>query len=436
MTADARAGGAPGAGARARRAAPGLLDRVQGPGGFWTVLLIGMGLRILWGLAVPVQPVSDSWAYHQFARTLADHGVYGWSASQPSAYWAVGTSGLVAFTYLLTDSHAGVVILNLLAGFMTLTLTHHLARRWFGPGVAILAMALVAFWPNLIFFTTILSSELFFIAMILAGLFFWQRPAGHPMANLILAGLVWGLASYIRPVILLVPVALALVDLARGPRRFTVTALEAGIAVLLILLVALPWTLRNQRVLGEPVMISTNFGPNLWMGNNPASNGGYMPLPPEAEAMSEIERSEYLKAEAKRFMREDPGAAIRLLGLKLVRLNMRETVGVVWNENHLRAAVGDRGVLAAKLVATGYWYLLLGGALAGLAVIARHGGVASAFFNPPVALWGYFTALHVVVVAEDRYHMPSSPFIAVLAAVTLHAVLTHRLQSSKMRYAT
>ena len=124
------------------------------------------------------------------------------------------------------------------------------------------------------------------------------------------------------------------------------------------------------------------------------------------------------------------------LGLKLVRLNMRETVGVVWNENHLRTAVGDRGVLAAKLVATGYWYLLLGGALAGLAVIARHGGVASAFFNPPVALWGYFTALHVVVVAEDRYHMPSSPFIAVLAAVTLHAVLTHRLQSSKMRYAT
>ncbi|WP_299847931.1 glycosyltransferase family 39 protein [uncultured Paracoccus sp.] len=393
------------------------------PGGFWKLLLIGMGLRILWAVVIPVLPVSDSWAYHQFARTLVDHGVYGWSALEPTAYWAVGTSGLVAFTYLFTDSYVGVVILNLIAGFMILTLSHHLAARWFDPRVGLLAMALVAFWPNLIFFTTILSSELFFIAMTLAGLFFWQRPVGNPMANLILAGLVWGLTSYIRPVILLVPVALALVDLVRGPRRFAVTAMEAGIAVLLIMLIAMPWTMRNQQVFGTPVMISTNFGPNLWMGNNPASNGGYMELPPEVGPMSEIERSDYLKAEAKQFTIENPGAAIRLLGVKLVKLNIRETIGVVWNEVHLRDMIGDRGVLGAKLIATGYWYLLLAGALTGMVAIGRRQGITAAFFNPPVALWGYFTALHVVVVAEDRYHMPSAPFIAILAAVALHALL-------------
>lgn len=396
------------------------------PGSFWKLLLIGMGLRIMWAFAIPVLPVSDSWAYHQFARTLVDHGVYGWSALEPTAYWAVGTSGLVAFTYLFTDSYVGVVILNLIAGFMILTLSYHLAVRWFGPRVGLLAMALVAFWPNLIFFTTILSSELFFIAMTLAGLFFWQRPVGNPMANLILAGLVWGLTSYIRPVILLAPVTLALVDLARGPRRFAVTAMEAGIAVLLIMLIAMPWTMRNQQVFGTPVMISTNFGPNLWMGNNPSSNGGYMALPPEVATMSEIERSDYLKAEAKQFTIENPGAAIRLLGVKLVKLNIRETVGVVWNEAHLRNMIGDRGVLGAKLIATGYWYLLLAGALAGMIVIWRRKGINAAFFNPPVALWGYFTALHAVVVAEDRYHMPSSPFVAILAAVALHALLSQR----------
>lgn len=409
------------------RHAPRFLEGAQGAAGFRALLLIGMGLRILWALAVPVLPVSDSLAYHQFARTLVDHGVYGWSALEPTAYWAVGTSALVGFTYLFTDGFAGVVILNLVAGFMILVLTHHLAARWFGPRIAILALALVAFWPNLIFFTTILSSELFFIAMTLAGLVFWQRPRGNPMANLILAGLVWGLASYIRPVVLLVPVALALVDLARAPRHFAVTAMEAGIVVLLILLIATPWTMRNQQVFGAPVMISTNFGPNLWMGNNPASDGGYMELPPEVARMSEIERSEHLKDEAKRFIRDNPGAAIRLLGLKLVRLNGRETIGVVWNERHLRALAGDGGVLGAKLVATGYWYLLLGGALAGMAVIGRRAGIVSAFFNPPVALWGYFTALHVVVVADDRYHMPSSPFVAMLAAVALHALLSRAL---------
>lgn len=408
------------------RLTPRYLEKVRGPTGFWSLLLVGMGLRVLWAIAVPMLPVSDSLAYHQFARTLVDHGVYGWSASEPTAYWAVGTSGLAAFTYLFTDSYVGVVILNLIAGSVVLVLTHHLAARWFSPRIAILAMALVAFWPNLIFFTSILSSELFFIAMTLAGLFFWQRPAGNPMLNLVIAGLIWGLTSYIRPVILLVPITLALVDLTRSRRRFAITVMEAGIAVLLILLIATPWTMRNQKVFGVPVMISNNFGPNLWMGNNPASNGGYMELPPQVGTMSEVERSDYLKEEAKRFIREDPGRAIKLLGMKLVRLNSRETIGVVWNEEHLRSLIGDKGVVGAKFIATGYWYLLLAGALAGMVMIGRRKGIIAAFFNPPVSLWGYFTALHVVVVADDRYHMPSSPFIAILAAVALNALLTSR----------
>ncbi|MDP5305857.1 ArnT family glycosyltransferase [Paracoccus spongiarum] len=389
---------------------------------FWIILTIGMGLRLAWAVAVPVMPMSDSWAYHQFARNIVDHGIYGWTASEPTAYWAVGTSAAIAFTYLFTDSYWGVVILNLLAGGLAIVLTHALATRWFGATVGLAAMALVAIWPNLIVFTTILSSELFFIALTLAGLFFWQRPAGHPLANLILAGLIWGIAGYVRPVILLVPVALALADLARGPRGFARTALEAGVAMLLILLVALPWTIRNDRVLGAPVMVSTNFGPNLWMGNNPDSRGGYMPLPPEVETMSEIERAEFLKDKARQFMRDHPGQALKLAAIKLFKLNNRETIGVVWNGDALEPRIGGTGMTLLKLVATGYWYLVFLGGFAGIAVLVGRAGWIAALFNPPVALWGYFTALHAVVVAEDRYHMPSSAFIAMMAALALVAL--------------
>lgn len=409
-------------------AAPGSVTFAPG---FWPLLLIGMALRVLWAVAIPMRPVSDSEAYNLLARTLVDHGVYGWSVTEPTAFWAVGTSALAAFTYLFTDGFVGIVLLNLLAGGMIMVLTYLVSARWFGPQVALLALALIAVWPNLIFFTSILSSELFFMAMTLAGLVFWQRPTGRPVLNLGLAGLIWGLTSYIRPVILLAPVALALVDLARGPRRFGASLLGAGIVVLMIMLVAAPWTIRNQRVLGEPAMISTNFGSNLWMGNNPASSGGYMQLPPEVATMSEIERDNYLKDEAKRFIRENPGAAIRLLGQKLVRLNIRETIGVAWNLESLQALAGDKGVLGAKLLATGYWYLLLASALGGMVVIGRKDGIAAAFFNPPVALWAYFTALHVVVVAEDRYHMPASPFVAILAAVALHAVLSRHRRTER-----
>lgn len=393
---------------------------------FWIILALGMGLRIAWALAVPVMPMSDSWAYHQFARNIVDHGIYGWTPTEPTAYWAVGTSAAIAFTYLFTDGYGGVVLLNLLAGFLTIVLTQRLAARWFGEAVGLVAMALVAIWPNLIVFTTILSSELFFIALVLAGLFFWQRPQGSPLTNLLLAGLIWGVAGYVRPVVLLVPVTLALVDLARGPRRFLITALEAGIAILLISLVALPWTIRNDRVLGAPVMVSTNFGPNLWMGNNPDSRGGYMRLPPEVEPLSEIDRAEVLKERAKTFMREHPGQALKLMGIKLVKLNSRETIGVVWNGDALVPMIGETGLTLLKLVATGFWYLVLLGGFAGIAVLVRHDGWLAAFFNPPVAIWGYFTALHAVVVAEDRYHMPSSAFIAMLAAVALAALARRR----------
>ena len=43
-------------------------------------------------------------------------------------------------------------------------------------------------------------------------------------------------------------------------------------------------TLRNWAVLGEPVLISTNGGFNLYMGNNPWNRwGGYMwPAPPSS----------------------------------------------------------------------------------------------------------------------------------------------------------
>lgn len=385
---------------------------------FWWLVLTGMGLRLLWALWIPVQPVSDSAAYHQFARTLVDHGVYGWDAETPSAYWAVGTSALAALTYLFTDGFAGVVVLNLLTGLAIMLLVYTLTARWFGPDAGLWGLALVAFWPTLILFTTILSSELLFIAMTLAGLFFWQRPRGNPMANLLLAGLVWGLAAYIRPVILLVPLALALADLRRGPAPFLRSTLEAGIAILLILLISLPWTIRNQRVMGDNTMISTNFGPNLWMGNNSDSNGGYMALPAEVQDMSEAERNSYLKEQAKTFMAENPGHALALFGQKLIRLNIRETIGVAWNETALNARIGDSGVMIAKLVTTGYWYLMLSGGLAGLVILTRRNGIVAALFNSPTALWGYFTALHAVVVADDRYHIPSIPFVASLAALT------------------
>lgn len=385
----------------------------------WQVICAGMALRVIWALVIPVEPVSDSFAYDTFARNIWQHGVYGWTPDNPSAYWAVGTSAIVAATYaVLGDTYLGVVTLNLLASLVTLVLTWRVGRIFFGDQAAFWATVIVAFWPNLIFFTSVLSSELYFIAMVLAGTYFWVRPEGNRWVNLLICGVIWGLACYLRPVVLLYPAALVIAALSQGLRETGIAVIKGGVAIAMILLIVSPWTMRNEAVLGKAYTVSSNFGPNLWMGNNPDSTGGYMPLPPETKEMTEVEREEYLGKLAKAYIREDIPRFVRESLGRIVTLHNRETIGVVWNEAQLTARIGETGIRLTKALATGYWFVLLALALAGLAVLLARLHLG-ALFHPVFGSWAYFTAVHAIIVVEDRYHMPSSPFIALLAGVSV-----------------
>lgn len=401
----------------------------------WCALSLGLLLRVLWVLLVPVEPVSDSDAYATFARVLANYGVYGFTLDEPGAYWAVGTSAITAGTYLIfgVDNFVGVVILNILSGLVAIYFTYLLANLWFNRITAVVAAFIMAIWPNLIFFNSILSSEIWFIALTLAGLWFWSKKTGTPWINLLLCGVIWGIACYVRPTILLLPIALAMVFIPSGFSAFFKELGKAFAVILLIVLVVLPWSERNTQLFGERVLVSTNFGPNFWMGNNPETTGGYMPLPAWVGGMSETERASALGDIAKQYIRDDvPGFVIRTLR-KAVQLHERETIGVVWNEAALERGVGEKGVMLLKLIATGFWYLLLLLALAAIFIKLREKKIL-AFFHPTIAAWGYFTALHAVIVVEDRYHMPSSPFIAVLAALAIVTFMQHNTYIKKLSF--
>ncbi|MEH6788694.1 MAG: glycosyltransferase family 39 protein [Paracoccus sp. (in: a-proteobacteria)] len=393
------------------------------PRGALAVLAAGMALRLIWALLIPVDPVSDSAAYETFAWTLVNDGVYGWSADQPSAYWAVGTSAIAAATFLLLgQSYAGIVALNLLAALVAMIATWRLGQIYYGGRAAFAALAVMAFWPNLIFFTSILSSELYFIALVVTGWYFWARPAGRPWVNLILAGLIWGLACYVRPVILLLPAAFAIAALSRGMAATLRSTIRAALVIALIVLSVSPWTLRNAREIGKPFLVSSNFNANLWMGNNPDSQGGYTPLPAEVSGMDEARRDAYLGAQAREYIRSDPLRFAADVGRRVLLLHSRETIGVAWNRQAVETRFGAKAVPAAKLVATGYWYLVLAAALAGVALSVRQAGLAG-LFHPVFGGWAYFTAVHAIIVAEDRYHMPATPFMTLLAGLAIAGAL-------------
>jgi len=120
------------------------------------------------------------------------------------------------------------------------------------------------------------------------------------------------------------------------------------------------------------------------------------------------------------------------VGKRILILHGRETIGVAWNESVLQSYLGEPGVFAAKLVATAYWVMLVLAALAGLAVYFRQVGLA-ALFHPVFGGWAYFTAVHAIIVSGDRYHMPSAPFVVMLAGLSVAGAIQLYLDSVESR---
>ncbi|MBB4657968.1 glycosyltransferase family 39 protein [Parvularcula dongshanensis] len=396
------------------------------------ICLVALALRLAWALLVPIVPVSDSNIYLQGALNLHRHGVYGVVADRPFAYWPVGPSAAYAFGFaLFGEGMRAVLVMNLAAGIGVVATTALLARRWFGEAAGLTAGVLTAVWPGLILFTTVMQSELFFCLAVNAALLSWRPGTRTWPALALLTGLFVAAASYMRPTGLLLPVLLVGLEFCAQRRLSARPVLFAVLALVVAGASIAPWTLRNQRLFGEPVLISTNAGPNLWMGNNPDTTYGYMPLPDRVEGLSETARAHVLKEEAIAYMKANPLRTVQGFFVKLLETHERETIGVSWNEPGITQSLGGWAVLPIKLVSQGYWLAILALGLAGMGLVAWGSAARlkagaplealSVLAAPPLVLWGYYAGVHAIVVAGDRYHYPSNPFIAALAAFAICA---------------
>ncbi len=247
-----------------------------------------------------------------------------------------------------------------------------------------------------------------------------------------------GLTCLVRPTALLFPILLVLISVVQG-KELVRPVVSAAIAGAIMFAVVLPWSIRNQHTLGEFVLVSANSGANLWMGNHPGTDGGYADLPAEVGPLSEIERDRFLKQEAKDYIRAEPVAFAKRTLIKAVKLHDRETINVLWNEGGLVERFGSASLIGPlKLASTGFWWVMCGAGLVGMLMVWFGRGAVSGFFvmlfHPAVIFWGYFLAVHAIIVIQDRYHWPSVPFIAMLAALPLVAVLRKFSDSRSSRH--
>ena len=403
-----------------------------------TFLLLNLGLSTLIGIllivSIPYEPWHDFEIYHQMAIDLANGegviiGEGGLAkAGEPSAFWPMGYSAFLAPFYALFGPSVPMAQgLNLVLRGILCVATYYVARHLTGENTARFAFLMVSYFPSLLFHSLVTGYDLLLGALLalLAYLLVVRRRLSWWRSALI--GVLLGAGIYVRPVLLLFPLMIAIWFWFQSG-KFWSSVMHVGIVIVVTVLILMPWTLRNYRVFGDFVPVYTNGGRNLFIGNNPEASGGFDSRPlrtyaPE-EALDEVSRDRYFRNLAINYILEHPARFAFNAAKKVLHLYMRDDQGVSFATKVNYQTLPPVGLGLAILVSDGYYYLVL--LLASWTVIDRLRGpreIDSALLLPGIFIL-FFTFIYIVFFAMDHYHVPYLFAFSLLAASSLNRYLS------------
>lgn len=378
----------------------------------WTILLLGLVLRAIWAILIPVFPVSDSVAYDTFAVNIWQHGTYGWTPESPTSFWAVGTSAIYAAIYsIFGHEYSAIVGFNISISLGLIFYTKKVVGIFFSPMTGTIAAFIIAICPTLIFFCTVLASELPYLFFTMVGIYYFFCTAKPSWKSIVLAGISFAIAYYIRPLALTVVIICAFCGVAFLKQKITHNAIKLSGVLFLMVMAAAPWVKRNYDLYGHYASMSSNGGVVFWMGNTPNTNGGYKELPEYVASLNEYDRNNQLKKEAVEYIKQEPLMFVIRTLKKFYKFHSSETVGVTWNQQSVISSFGQAWVFPLKFLTHAFWLLCFVGGIFGVCLYAKNNRLRFTVFHPMLLLWLSSAGLHALIVAQDRYHIPIYPFV-------------------------
>lgn len=405
----------------------------------WTggaIIALAVALRLALILAWPQTPFSDGAWYLMRAGEMA-RGMGFQEAGHPTAFWPVGFPALLAASIRIAGT-TGPMVVNLIGAGITVALILWFGRT-LGAGTlgARLGALLYAVYPAAIIYAGAPLSEVSSTAVAMAA-FATLIAARQRRPLAIVAGLLFGAATLMRAQMLFFPTG-ALVAMVLAWRDFGWRpALRAAILChLAMAAVILPWTLRNERVLGARVLVSTNGGVALFTGAYDGATGdwtGWESTPvwnqsgiPYAERVErQVELDSRFKTLAKSWIAAHP-LRWTLLGGKKAALLWRKDSDAFWSMQESYPGQSRGWTIVAILDQLFYFALL---ALAVPALVVGVRGIVRRDATARLALLGCMPAFATLTAfaftGQIRYHFPAMPFIAVAAGWTLAALINRR----------
>ena len=397
---------------------------------------VALALRSAWVLAVDRDgfPFNDSLFYHTTAISLSHGDGYVPLTGGPTARWPPGFSTILGGLYWVfgTNPLAGELF-NALIGAVTVVLLMLVVEHTVDRGTAIVAGGMLAVLPGSIMWTDVLVSETLYTAVFVAAVLLIVR--ARPTWPWFLAiGAVVGLGALVRGEALtwlLLPIAMWW---HRVPWRQTARAMAAAVVALVVVLA--PWTIRNAVVMDAFVPVATNASQTLWSGHNAQATGAQV-YPPDdyydrfdqtAPAL-ELESSKALRNDAVEYMVTHPLRELELIPLKIIHLNRGDSYILDWvnaprtgHSPPISAIDAERiGVIADF----GYFALLTLTVL-GAVILGRR------FWGSPIGrviATSLFTALVLygfVYYGNYRYRVPYEPLMVIVAATVVTRVFRGR----------
>ena len=398
-----------------------------------------LGAMALSGLVVVVFVIAhrhaalrgDEISYDQYGNFFAD-GKWWWSSTvfpgypHPSAWkvpfypaWMGLWYGVFGLGPTGVEAVQGLVLAPL-----TVLLGWALARRLFGPRVAVWTAFIVAVFPLTWEYIGLLYPEAFAVPLMLAALLLvLDRTPTVRLAALI--GLLIGLSLLVRPnSFVLLPVAATAWTVASGWRRgLSLTVLATVAAVIVVA----PWTIRNALTddvgfIPLSVQDAAIYGTfNSEAASDPANPWAWRPLlrnpPAVLERKTPVSDSELrsdLTDFGTEYIRNHPSSLLKAFYWNGVRRFWDlQTPGDALDQ--VPVFGGSKPVSAVGL---GMYYVLLPLALAGLWLARRRRGIVL-----PVIVLALTSSIVFTADATTRYRAPLEPLIAMFAVAGVAALI-------------
>lgn len=360
-----------------------------------------------------------------------------------------------------------VRIVQALMGAAACVMLARAGRSFFSPAAGWAAGLLLAVYPTAIFFDGLIQKSVldtFLIASLLCVMgLIRERVEGNDDASTepnasqappessprrrtalgwwIAAGAVLGLLMLSREnalVLVLAVAAWAALGLGRRGeglpgegRRGIARRVAWGLCLALGLAIILaPVAVRNKVVGGEFHLTTSQFGPNFYIGNNPAADGVYRPLR-AGRGTAEFERtdavelaqramgrtlspkevSDYWAGEAMKYIRAQPRAWVKLLGLKAMLTVNAVELGDTEDQYTYAEASSLLRVLGVVL----HYGTLVPFAAAGVVLAWPRRREAW----PLLFMAGAYGSSVVLFYVFARYRYPLTPFLLLFAAAAL-----------------